>query len=106
MATALHSASGCTRFDALPGLVARLDRIAGRWQPSRRRSREHGALFARGEREPRNLGLSHSDFISVTDGSIVTIGLVPAEPVSPGTGRSYRRSPDGDGRVRAGFHLA
>lgn len=60
MATALHSASGCTRFDALPGLIARLDRIAGRWQPYRRRSRELGALFTLGEREPRSLGLSHS----------------------------------------------
>jgi uncharacterized protein YjiS (DUF1127 family) len=69
MATVVHSASGFSRFNPLPGLVARFGRMAAFWQAHRRRSRELRELFSLEERDLRDLGLSRSDFMSIHNGT-------------------------------------
>jgi uncharacterized protein YjiS (DUF1127 family) len=69
MATVVHSASGFARFNPLPGLIARLDRLAARWRASRNHAREIRELFAFNDHDLRDLGLSRSDFMAIREGS-------------------------------------
>ena len=69
MATVVHSATGFSRFNPLPALVARLGRIATAWQEHRRRSRELRELYSLEERDLRDLGLSRSDFMAIHNGT-------------------------------------
>jgi uncharacterized protein YjiS (DUF1127 family) len=66
MATVIHAASGFSRFNPFPGLIAW---IVARWHAHRHRARELRELFALDERELRDLGLSRSDFISIRNGT-------------------------------------
>ena len=55
MATVIHAASGFSRFNPFPGLIAGM---VARWHAHRHRAREL-----------RDLGLSRSDFISIRNGT-------------------------------------
>jgi uncharacterized protein YjiS (DUF1127 family) len=66
MATVVHTASGFSRFNPFPSLLAA---IAVRWHARRHRARELQELFALDERELRDLGLSRSDFVSIQNGT-------------------------------------
>jgi uncharacterized protein YjiS (DUF1127 family) len=69
MATVVHSASGFSRLNPLPGLTVGFERVVALWQARRRRARELRELFALDEHDLRDLGLSRSDFMAIRDGT-------------------------------------